>query len=415
MFELGLLLIPFDNLVIAPSSGWATLSPIIFFIYNLLNMKYIPKVLYRENKLIIFLLFISAYQCILMVFNGLNLTAFLDNFLSLILGISFYCSLLIRYNICKKDINKDAALLYKSYVLGFIYGLIRLVAMKWVHPLLSVFILLEKRSYDRLAFSFTEPSFISMHVFGVMFLITYLISDEKLRRKFLKLGFLYLLVAIVTNSSSRSIIDLVVFLIIYMARAIIRNKKNIFRNLIIIVTSFTIISWISSISTRVSSIVQKGIYYDASLAARWFRVNASIKGYLVEPYRILFGSGLGNMHISFNEGYAEAYQEYNNVYLTEVNELRNATSISTLFSLPIKLISETGLIVTIIIVTYFIQNAIVRKIDIFVLIMTFGLYVQFDSYAFYSLWILLYICKYYDKRMHGISYFDSMVRVSKVN
>ena len=57
LFKLAVFLIPFDNLFFAPSTGWATISPILFFIYVFFNIKYLGRVLSLEvNKgiLIIF-------------------------------------------------------------------------------------------------------------------------------------------------------------------------------------------------------------------------------------------------------------------------------------------------------------------------------------------------------------------------
>ena len=70
LFQLGLILIPFDNLVFAPSRGWATVSPIIFFIYIFINIKNISFVLNLEKKALITAAFIAVYQAVLLCING---------------------------------------------------------------------------------------------------------------------------------------------------------------------------------------------------------------------------------------------------------------------------------------------------------------------------------------------------------
>ena len=41
VFKLGVVMLPFENFFFAPSSGWATITPVILFIYMLLNYKYV--------------------------------------------------------------------------------------------------------------------------------------------------------------------------------------------------------------------------------------------------------------------------------------------------------------------------------------------------------------------------------------
>lgn len=38
IFSIGIFLLPFENFFFAPSSGWATVTPIIFAIYILFNL-----------------------------------------------------------------------------------------------------------------------------------------------------------------------------------------------------------------------------------------------------------------------------------------------------------------------------------------------------------------------------------------
>ena len=43
LFAIAIALIPFDNLVIAPSAGWATIAPFFFLAYVFLNIKYVGR------------------------------------------------------------------------------------------------------------------------------------------------------------------------------------------------------------------------------------------------------------------------------------------------------------------------------------------------------------------------------------
>lgn len=406
------MLIPFDNLFFAPSAGWATVSPLIFFMYIMLNMKSLGRALGKEKKLLICFFLIFLPQPLLLAVNGVRWESFTDNLQTFALGISFYFALIIRYDICKSDFNKDGQILYRAYVVSFVYGILRLVAMNFIPVLLNMFTLIEKRPYPRLAFSFTEPSFISMHAIGVIFLFSYLISDRILAKKMIRIGLAFCLVSLFARSSARCVFDILVLAVIYIIRSMLVERRHIIRNTVLLVTAGVGLPVVINIFPRVQGVLDKGFNFDSSGASRWFRVNATIIGFIKEPLQTLVGYGMGNMVIPFKTGFIEALAAFNNSYTAEVNALRNAESISSLFNLPIKIISDFGMIPTIIAILFVFIQSHKNKVDIFVIIMTLWLYMQFDSYAFYSLWILFYLVSRYDSEKHGESYFPLVSRFS---
>lgn len=409
LFQLGLILIPFDNLVFAPSRGWATVSPIIFFIYIFINIKNISFVLNLEKKALITAAFIAVYQVMLLCINGVAPGALIDGLQTLVLGISIYLSMVLRYNVYKKNINNDAEFLYKGYFISFIYGIIRLIGMYGYNGLLSVFEFIEKRPYPRLAFSFTEPSFISMHVIGVMFLVTYLISDEELRKKFLYLGFAFLAVSILFRSSTRCILDTGIFVFLLICYRSVKNKRKLIINLCLIIAIVCAAVYMVNSIPRLNNIFVNGIYSDPSGVSRYARIKGILYGFVEYPLKTFFGYGMGNMHVPFNAGYERIYEELqqHGAYMNEIIKMQNIQELDSLFCMPVKMISDFGLgIFVLALLSIIIKSH--KKLDVFVVIMTLYLYIQFDSYAFYSIWILLYIIKYYRADIHGISYFKQL-------
>lgn len=418
-FLLGLFLIPFDNLFFAPVSGWATIAPFAFFLYVLFRFNKIGKVLAKEKNVLVFIIVIFCLQFIMQLLNGINISTFIDACGTFILGLVFYLAMILRYEVLKKDFNKDAKVLYIAYVVSFIYGLIRLLALKVFNGLIPIFEVIEKRTYDRLAFSFTEPSFIGMHIFGVLLLYTYFVSDIKMAKKMIKLGCLFLIVAVLGESGTRCIVDIVAFMGLFFLKIIIKERKRIFRNLVVIISGMGIFKLLVDKSSRLQRIIEGGLNFktfnlDASLASRWFRINAAIRGFVKRPFNIFMGYGMGNMNIPLNDGYDEALKDYGNAYILEIETLKNATKVDSLFCMPIKLISDFGLIATIFMVIYFLYKAIKKHVDIFVVFMTMWLYIQFDSYAFYSMWLLLYLVRYYNKERFGKSYFEYFSNIFKI-
>lgn len=402
IYKLAIMLIPFDNLFFAPSRGWATISPILFFIYNVLNIKstlYI--IIKKEYKVVIVIYFLVTYSFGLYLINGIELSNFIDAIQSIILGISFYIAIINRYVIKKNNLEKDICILIKAYYASFIYGLIKYISLELnINSLLNLFKVIEKRYYDRVAFSFTEPSFIAMHVFGVMLPVYYLTKGRKNKKNIIILIILFSILTIVSKSTTRFIIDILFITIIFIGYLIFNKEIKIKYKAIAIyfLTFFMILSPIFLIklidsNTRFKNIIEQGIYADSSLASRYFRVNASIKGYINKPDKVLWGAGIGNSYIFLQSGYDEAFSEYKNNYVKEVLSIKDNKQ-AELFSMPIRLISEFGFIITLILFFILIIYSMKNKSNLFLFIVTLYLYIQFDSYAFYSIWIYIYYCKY---------------------
>jgi len=398
IFKLALFLIPFDNLFFAPSAGWAAISPMIFFVYLMLNLKQLKFLVFRKYQTkVAFILFVLSYSFLLYFIYGVNFANLADSLISLFLGIGCYMALVIRYVVKKNSITKDLKVLLCGYKVGFIYGLIKVIALKAnIGFILAIFKLIEKRYYDRLAFSFTEPSFISIHVFGILLLIFYLNKDKYIKKQtgILILG--YSALTLISGGSGRFLVDVTVIFIIYILHKLFSSKINIKKKALslALIMGFSVVFCNMIITNeRVSSLLSQGVYSDPSTASRFFRINASIKGYKEEPIRALFGAGIGNAYKFLQYGYSDALIEYKSSYKTEVINLQYSKE-NQLFSMPIKLISEVGIVgFTILIIVLFVFTKR-HKGNMLALITIMWLYVQFDSLAFYSIWIYLFATKY---------------------
>lgn len=179
LYKIGLFLIPFENFFFAPSAGWAAIAPIVFFIYFFQNIKWIGPILKKEKKLIIGSLVIILISFLFSLIYGTNIKAIVRNFITYFLGITFYFSLTIRYRASKKNLQKDFNVLFLAYFLSSLVGLFQwLIYKENVKFIIKIINSISKRSYyPRVQFTFTEPSFTSMHLYGVI-LILYLFFNK---------------------------------------------------------------------------------------------------------------------------------------------------------------------------------------------------------------------------------------------
>ena len=402
LFKLAVFFIPFDNLKFAPSAGWATISPILFALYALSKFKQLTESIKLTKNYVFLLVAMLIYSMTLYLFYPPDIGNTIDSLVTLSFSILFYLSLYIRYIIDKKDVRKDVKILIFAYTLSFFYGVVKFVALKGgVQFVLSAFRLVERRYYDRLAFTFTEPSFISLHIAGVLYIVYIAIKDKLLKKKVLILICLFCLLTLISGDSARFLVDFTVILSLIVVKFLCSRKiklsKKILIFALIILMSGALLLQIQG-NTRVTKMLSGSsynemIYSDPSLAARYFRINSSIHGYENEPVRALFGAGLGNSYYFLQYGYYDALAEFTNSYISEVAGLADQ-KVNQLFCMPIRIISEIGMVWFVIIMLLLFSKTIRNKENIFDLLIILYLYVQFDSYAFYTLPLYLFIIDY---------------------
>ena len=378
-FYLGLIFIPFDNLFFAPSSGWATIAPFFFLFYILFNLNN-QCFKFTKDKVTITFIFICLVILPGMV-QGL-FSEFIDSLGTLILGISFYFSLQIYSKSNPKRFKKNIfKILFIVYFFAYIYGIVSLIPSSGIN---NFFNLIEKRHYgNRLQFTFTEPSFISMHLYGVIFPFALFFKDKKMKI----LGFLFLITTLIFGDSARFYLDTIVAIGAFLLYKVSRyGLKYLFVFLLIsILAGFICYQIIINFAPRILSIFENGIYSDNSLAARWFRINAIINGFDFKG--LIFGYGLSNTWIPFNKGYYVAYSQYLNGYTVEIDALLNTRG-SSFFCMPLRILSEGGLCYFL----FVIMKMRSKKYWQYLLLIVW-LYLQFDSYAFYAIWVYLFLIK----------------------
>lgn len=393
VFKVGVLLLPFENFIFAPSSGWATISPILFFLYTLLNL---PQALQLSKKHISKILLAIGAITVLEIFNiclvGINISSFVNSLISLFLGLACFSSFIIYYQ-NHRSLKSIINLLLIGYSIALIFGVLEWGAIQFnIDPLLNFFDAISKRNYlihNRIQFMFTEPSFIGMHLFGILLPI-YLITKD---RRLLYLIIAFLAAAIIFSSGIRIIIDSVAIGCIFIIARAIRKKQ--LRYIILAVGLAFGFTLVYNTNPRLQSIVDNGVYADGSLAARYYRINASVQGYIADFPQVLFGYGIGNSIIPIQSGSSEAQSTYQSRYLREVRELEdvNYNDESASYCMYTRIISEFGIITFLIILLFLInitkKSNLPYKWEYFATIVY--LYIQFESYAFYAIWLYLAI------------------------
>ena len=399
LFYLGILLLPFENFAFAPSSGWAALSPLVFAAYVVCNYRILGKSIMRYKKLLLIIAWVIFISLVNLLFIGQYQKEAFYRFLSALISLGLVIMNLLCFDIYfivkKKSVQKVEKLLFLTYMISLMVGLVQYLTIRLNVDFIRVWdALISKRSYlryNRVQFTFTEPSFIGMHLFGV--LLPMYIYHKNARLK--NLIILYGLCSIFFGSGVRILVDTVV-----VAGIVLFYKLNFrkARNVTLIMLSILAISlggtYVYNNNYRVRQIVTKGVYADGSFASRYFRINASMKGYQNNFLQVLLGYGLGQEILPLKLGYDEAVSEYQSSYTKEVSELRDAEKTreeSASYCLFIRIISECGMAVFFILCIW-IGKRITRekgKEGKALILITAYLYIQFESYAFYAVWLVI--------------------------
>lgn len=394
LFILAIIFLPFDNLFFSPSNGWATISPILFFVYILFNYKYVLLEIKKYKKIFIFLGILFLLSIFNFIIHGFNLSAVFDTVSTLVMGLSTLLALDIYFIQKKNKTDGVIRILFIVYMISFIIGIIEFFTIeldiKWLN---AIFEILSKRNYltaGRIQYSFTEPSFIGMHLFGIL-LPVYLITKNK---KILSVIICFIFLTLLIGSTVRFILDVGAVIAILALIYLIKNKKY---NIILGISVFFIAALCYTYNTnyRIKNIIDNGVYADASLATRYFRIQSSVYGYTKDPISFITGYGMGNSILPLRKGYSKALSEYKSSYVAEIDALGDSSfyDSSVSFCLYIRLISEYGIIVFISIIYLVIKKfkTVDFKYKWEMLIILLYLYLQFDSYAFYSWWIFLFV------------------------
>ena len=395
LFLFGVALMPFENFFFAPSDGWAALSPLVFFVYAVLQRDSLGISFKRFFPIfIIFLLCVTISSFDYLLFNTLYPGNMIDTLGTAVLGLTCLYSFDIYINIKQGSISRLTKIMLGAYSVALAIGVVQFVAVRFgISPLQNLFELIMKRSYfPRVQFMFTEPSFTTMHLFGVL-LPFYLVTRN---RKILWLMAGFIGVVLLSSSSLRLLADSIVVLVLIAINYADWTKARTY--IYALITPIVLIAAVligMQASPRFASFIQNGFDSDPSYASRMFRIEASITGLLEEPIGLLTGYGAGNAWVPMKIGYDEALAHYDNAYTYEVLALGETDNRPTsIFCLYLRFAGEYGIVLMAAVVVCFItlNRKVANKDWRLLLIVCAYLYFQFDGYAFYAIWIVLSLC-----------------------
>lgn len=322
VWYLALALLPVDGTVLGwYMPFWTPISPWLFILYAALNWRLLPLV-YRRFRvwflLPVCLIILSMTGWVTVAFHLLST---LNSLMGIVGAIACLASLMIAVNVKHLDWRRMIHIVLVAYWCAFAVGVAQFLAIRFdIAFVRSWFSHLMSREYitassawggSRPQFLFAEPSYIGMHLYGVLLPLMWLMRgrDSIYYVRLRDLIVTFAIGAIVTGAGVRIIVDSGIALVIVLVESTdFHDRKQTKR----MWTSFGAMAVagvaVALANDRIRSILLHGpVHGDNSLSARLSQAITPIMGLIQHPINLLLGFGAGNVAEANRLGTVAAY------------------------------------------------------------------------------------------------------------
>lgn len=381
---------------------WTPIAPVFFVLYALCN----PRLLLRSaRKYFGFFLFLPALVCVSMfgwTTVGFQKLYVFQTVCSLVSGLACLTSLDIAFRLKHLDWHKSVTLVIIVYWLAFAVGVLQWLDSRYgLTSITRLFETIMERNYvpRKPQFLFAEPSYIGMHIFGVLLPLFWLTRRKSLALLVLVFAF----GSAAMGVGVRILLDTIIALLLW---AIVEIRWNRARNVALALCAGGAIGaggvFALTHNERVQSLMTHGLMQgDFSTLARLFRSLAPMVAGLRDLLHLLFGFGMGNVKTAILRGYDETKALFvawggNPDGNGEIRLLASTSNQNFYFTMNayVSFITEFGVIMALAFLTLLLVHVTVNhawsKTTVCWLILLCYLYIQFEGYAFYALWLYIW-------------------------
>lgn len=287
---------------------WSPISPALFAVYCLCNWRQLRIAANRYLPM-----FLLPVACIILSIPGwlkfgIHLNAAFMSITGLLGVLATLGAIAIAFGIKRIPWRTPLWILIASYWFSFGVGVVQwLSILLHVKPLIDYFAHLMYRQYisgssvwggGRPQFLFAEPSYIGMHLFGVLLPLMWLMRgrDRIYVKRLRNLIVVYAIGSVLMQAGTRIVLDSVVALLVAI---IVHNswcdKKQRVRGIAQLLGAVMLGLLGVLADSRLSSIAENGAEGDGSFFARIYQSLDPICGLLAHPWTVLTGYGAGNI------------------------------------------------------------------------------------------------------------------------
>ena len=309
LFYLALAALPVDGTVIGPYAPfWSPLSPWLFLLYALANPGSLRAVYRRWRTwllLPVMLVVLSVPGWVGVAFHPVPA---LTGLMAVLGALAALVSLDVALHVKRLPWRPMVGVVIAVYWFAFAVGVLQWVAARLhLRAVLWYFEHLLLRPYvsslppwggSRPQFLFAEPSYIGMHLFGILLPLMWLMRgrDSILARRLRTLIVVFSLGSIAMGAGVRIILDALVALIVVIVEGTRWRDSGERRRGIMRLAGTAVLGVLSVLAnSRLSAIAQDGAEGDGSFFARIYQSLGPLCGMLRRPLYLLTGFGAGNI------------------------------------------------------------------------------------------------------------------------
>ena len=308
LLVMALITLPVDGTrlgVIMPY--WTPIAPVFFTLYVLCNLRLFLRSMRQHLGFFLFLPLLVAVSFFGWLTVGFHRMYVFQTMFALVSGLACLASLDIAFRLKRLDWNRAVTIVVIVYWIAFMVGVLQWLDSRYgIEPVTFLSQHLMERNYvpRKPQFLFAEPSYIGMHIFGVLLPLFWLTRRKSLALLVLVFAFGSACMGV----GVRILIDTVIALLLW---AVIEIRWNRARNIIAAFVGIGAISIGGALmllrNARVQSLLQHGLMQgDFSMLARIFRSLAPMLAGLHAPAHLVFGFGMGNIKNAMLQGYDDA-------------------------------------------------------------------------------------------------------------
>ena len=381
---------------------WTPIAPAFLILYALCNPRLSLRPIRQYLGFFLFLpllVVVSLFGWLTIGFHGIYV---FQTMCALLSGLACLVSLDVAFRLKRLDWNKAVTIVVVVYWIAFAVGVLQwLDARLGITPVTRLFQHLMERNYvpRKPQFLFAEPSYIGMHIFGILLPLFWLTR----RKSLAVLTLVFAFGSACMGVGVRILIDTMIALLLW---AMVEIRWDRARNVIAALAGVGVIGVGGTLTllhnARVQSLLQHGLMQgDFSTLARIFRSLAPMLAGLHDPVHLIFGFGMGNIKDAMLQGYdaaravitAQGGNPDGNGEIRLIADTDNSTYYFTM-NAYVSFITEFGIVMLIafliLLLAHVTLNHAWSKTTICWLILLCYLYIQFEGYAFYALWLYIW-------------------------
>lgn len=399
LFYLALVLLPVDGTVAGISLPyWSPLSPWLFLAYVIANWRFFVTVFRRYAAFMllpVLLALMSVYGWMTM---GFHAVAAAKSIGSVVLGLACLASLEIALRIKRLDWRPMVTVLVAAYSFAFLVGVVQWASTRWQINDVRVFfgrLMLRQYAVVRPQFLFAEPSYIGMHLYGVLLPVYWLTRDRRLA----VLIPVFAAGAILMGAGTRIVIDTVVAGFLWLVVSLNFRRRGATIGAVAGVGAVGVAGVAAVfLDPRLNRLASDGLLRgDGSMSARIFHALAPAWAWKHDFWHLMFGWGAGNVSSAVKAGYWGARRWYDargGLINDEIRGLANPPVDTFTMSGYVSFVTEFGVLMASLLAVLVVANVTTRHAwsrgMLCWLVLVAYLYVQFEAYAFYALALMVW-------------------------